>query len=111
MSTKDEILQTFRDGSLLTKIIMINSAVFIVVALLNLFFWLFNSNLSMAHYLQLPASPSVLLMQPWSILSFMFLHENFVHFIINILILYWFGTLFMQFFSQRDLVNVYLMGE
>ena len=110
MSTKDEILQTFREGSLLTKIIMINSAIFIVVALLNLVFWLFNSNLSIAHYLQLPASPSVLLMQPWSILSFMFLHENFVHFIINILILYWFGTLFMQFFSQRDLVNVYLMG-
>ena len=93
---------------------MINSAVFIVVALLNLVFWLFNSNLSIAHYLQLPASPSVLLMQPWSILSLCFYTKTLSTFIINILILYWFGTLFMQFFSQRDLVNVSdggLMGE
>ena len=40
----------------------------------------------------------------------MFLHKNFLHILFNILWLYWFGKVFLEYLDARKLVGVYLLG-
>jgi membrane associated rhomboid family serine protease len=60
--------------------------------------------------LMMPASLSRLLTQPWSILSYMFLHEGIFHILFNMLFLYWFGLLIHQNLGSRRLANLYILG-
>ena len=75
----DEIKASFRQGSVLTKLIYINLGVFIVVKVLSVFFILFNSSLGgfeeksvvfqsdFLTYLMFPASPARFIFRPWSV--------------------------------------------
>jgi len=110
MGIKEEIRNSFKEGSTLTKLIYINLGLFVVVGLTNVIMMLFNIYSDWTHYLMLPASLGTLLYTPWTIVSYMFFHTGFIHLIFNVLILYWFGKIFMNFFSQRDLVGLYLIG-
>ena len=40
----------------------------------------------------------------------MFLHEGFMHILFNMLNLFWFGRLFTMYFSEKQLVGLYLLG-
>jgi hypothetical protein len=40
----------------------------------------------------------------------MFLHKDIWHILFNMLWLYWFGTIFLQYLDQKKLVSVYLLG-
>lgn len=110
MSIKEDITQSFKEGSLLTKLIYINLGVFVLVNLLLVGFRLFDGPTEWMNYLLLPSYLPSLVRVPWTILSYMFLHTGFIHLIFNVLTLYWFGTIFSQFFSQKDLVGIYLLG-
>lgn len=106
----DDIKYNFKTGGLLTKLLYINLGVFIVSKLV---FSIFNvvgiENLWLRH-LELPATLDKLIYQPWSLLSYMFLHLDFFHVLFNLLALYWFGNLFLRFFSQKQLVGNYIIS-
>jgi membrane associated rhomboid family serine protease len=103
--------RTFRDGSILTKFIYINVGAFIVIRLTAVFFILFNIHpLFFLDYLQMPSSPIQLLYKPWTIITYMFIHYDFLHILFNMLWLYWFGKIFLQFFTPRQLGGVYILG-
>lgn len=101
-----------RDNSLY-KLIAINLIVFFVVLILRVFLTigglgeLYKSGLS---WLMMPASLPKLATQPWSILTYMFLHEGVFHILFNMLFLYWFGLLIHQFLGSRKLANLYILG-
>jgi len=57
-----------------------------------------------------PASFSALILKPWTVFTYMFLHEGFFHVLFNMLWLYWFGRIFSDYFDQKKLVSVYIMG-
>jgi len=40
----------------------------------------------------------------------MFLHKNFLHILFNLLWLYWFGRIFLEYLDGKKLVGVYLLG-
>jgi membrane associated rhomboid family serine protease len=40
----------------------------------------------------------------------MFVHEGFLHLLFNMLWLYWFGQIFMQYFTGRTLGSLYVLG-
>jgi membrane associated rhomboid family serine protease len=103
--------RTFRSGSILMKFIYINVGVFIVIRLTAVCFILFNIHpFSFLHYLQMPSSPVQLLYKPWTIITYMFTHYDFLHILFNMLWLYWFGRIFLQFFTPRQLGGVYILG-
>ena len=58
----------------------------------------------------LPASLHRFILQPWSLLSYMFMHAGFLHILFNMLWLYWFGSLFLYFFSGKHLRGLYVLG-
>ena len=105
MSIIDEIKASFKSGSTLARLIYINLAVFVIVNLVEVFYFLLNIHASYPNFLLLfavPADLGQLASRPWSPLTYMFLHKNFLHILFNLLWLYW--------LDSRKLVGVYLLG-
>ena len=95
------------------KFIFINVAVFILVHLIGLLIFFFTgvSGSSMvAYWLALPADFGQLILKPWSIITYMFLHEGFLHIAFNMLILYFGGQIFLQFLDAKKLIGTYILG-
>ena len=57
-----------------------------------------------------PASVERFAYQPWSIFSYMFVHVDVFHVLFNMIWLYWFGRLFLDFFSSKHLRGLYILG-
>lgn len=106
-----DLKETFRKGNIYIQLIYINAGIFIFTTLLEVMLKLFNRSLgSIFEWLELPASFTRLLIQPWSILTYMFMHAGLMHILFNMLWLYWFGALFLNFFSAKHLRGVYILG-
>jgi membrane associated rhomboid family serine protease len=113
MTIIDEIKDSFRRGSVLTRLIYVNLAVFVAVKLIQVLFFLFNigeAGTLIIGWLAVPASFSELLSRPWTIFTYMFLHEGFLHILFNILWLYWLGRIFLEYLDGRKLLGVYILG-
>jgi membrane associated rhomboid family serine protease len=61
-------------------------------------------------YFTLPASIPLLIKKPWSIISYMFLHQSFIHLLFNMLWLYFGGQIFLSFFDNKKLISTYVLG-
>ncbi len=60
--------------------------------------------------LSLPASLNALLYKPWTLVTYFFTHVRFFHILFNMLFLYWFGMILMEFLGSEKLVNLYVLG-
>lgn len=108
---REEIKESFRKGSMLTRLIYINLAVFIAVNLIIVFGYLFNSDTSfILNWLAVPADLQTLITRPWTLITYMFLQKGFLHVLFNVLALYWFGRIFMHYLDQQRLLYVYILG-
>lgn len=110
----DGIKDSFKEGSNLTKLIYINFGVFLIVKIVGVLTFLFNLETSqvpfLVYWLSVPAETSALLGRPWTVFSYMFLHEGFLHILMNMLWLFWFGRIFLSYLDQKKLVSIYLIG-
>ncbi len=110
----ENLKNAFRhNNNSLFKLIAINLLVFFAVMVIRVLMTIggFGDWYSMGlSYLMMPASLSRLVTQPWSIFTYMFLHEGFFHILFNMLFLYWFGLLVHQFLGSRKLANLYILG-
>ena len=101
----------FRRGDIVTRLLYINIGVYLLVAVVGLVMTLFRLPWSSyVGYLELPAWPERFLRQPWSLLTYMFMHAGLLHLVFNMLWLFWFGRLFLMFFSSKHLRGLYLLG-
>ena len=111
MAFIDEIKRSYSQGSMLMRLIFINIAVFVILVLLAVGAVLFNTNPDvMTRWVQLPSDLGMLLRRPWTLLTYMFAHLDFLHILLNMLWLYWLGRIFMEFFSPKQLSGLYLLG-
>jgi membrane associated rhomboid family serine protease len=113
MGILEDIKKTFHNGSNLMKIIYINIAVFILISLTAIIGFLITNPVIAERAIDLLAVPSSLqklLVRPWTLITYMFLHKDIWHILFNMLWLYWFGTIFLQYLDQKKLVSVYLLG-
>lgn len=107
----EDIKSTFRRGDLNVKLIYVNTAVFIVTAFVQIALTLFKLNAdSVLDYFELPASVAILLRQPWSIITYMFMHASLLHLLFNMLWLFWIGHIFLDFFTARHMRGLYILG-
>jgi membrane associated rhomboid family serine protease len=63
-----------------------------------------------SEYLFLPASATEVLFKPWSVITYFFTHEDFFHILFNMIFLYWFGNLIVEFLGSRRLISLYVLG-
>ncbi len=99
-----EIKNSFNRGSMLTKLIYLNVGIFLLVFIVSIFFKDF------ANWLSVPGDFKTLLYRPWTIITYMFVHEGFLHILFNLLWLFWFGKMFLTYFNDKQLLAVYLLG-
>lgn len=106
-----DLKEKFRRGNVFVQLIFINVAVFVVTSLITILLQLFNRSIGeVFELLALPASLERFVEQPWSLLTYMFMHSGFLHILFNMLWLYWFGQLFLSFFSGKHLRGLYILG-
>lgn len=93
---------------------MINVGVFIVDYFLWLFVSFFFSNPELykqiVNYFFVPSSITNLILQPWSLLTYMFFHADWMHILFNMIFLYVFGRILHDFLSNRKILPVYILG-
>lgn len=102
-----------RPNNGLIRIILINLIVYAVLIVLRVIL-----NLSGAagvfsmiiHQLMLPSDFGTFLTKPWTLLTYMFAHEDFFHILFNMLFLYWFGQLIMDYLGSKKFVNIFVLG-
>jgi membrane associated rhomboid family serine protease len=109
----DDIKATFRNGNNLTRLIYINIAFFLIITIIGVIgFLLVNPEIvnQTIRFLSVPSSIQTLLVRPWTLLTYMFTHKELLHILVNLLWLYWFGKIFLEYLDQKKLVAVYLLG-
>jgi membrane associated rhomboid family serine protease len=113
MGIWDDIKLTFRNGSNLTRLIYINIGVFVLITIIAGIGFLLNDQevaVKALNIFSVPASLSTLLARPWTLITYMFTHKDIWHILFNMLWLYSFGRIFLEYLDQRKLVAVYLLG-
>lgn len=106
-----DLKNDFRRASISQQFIYINCGIFVVTALVAIVGMLFNvGNYSWMEWLELPAWLPQFIKQPWSLVTYMFLHAGLFHLLFNMLWLYSFGQLFLMFFSARHFRGLYFLG-
>lgn len=106
----DDFKMQFRTGDVTTRLIIFNivlSAIPLVVYGLS---FLFGQAVALLPYVSLSSSITDLAWKPWSPLSYMFFHAGIWHLIVNMLMLSFAGRLFLTFFTQKQLLGLYLLG-
>jgi len=111
----DEIHKLCKSQSILPRLITINGIVWLAVTFVIVVAYLFNiSDIEMkgliVEYLGIPADIQNLVYRPWTLVTYMFLHINFWHILFNMLWLFWFGKIFLEFLNRKQLLVTYIMG-
>jgi len=108
----EDIKKHYKNGSALIKLIFVNLGLFLAVYIIGNVLYLLNIGSSdvLFKYLSLPASFSEIIGQPWSLVTYMFLHEGLWHMSMNMLVLYFGSQIFGQYLNQKKLVLVYILG-
>jgi membrane associated rhomboid family serine protease len=107
----DELKYSFKGNNNFKILIYLNLIVFVCIILVNAVAYLFNyTEFDIVSWLALPANPGSILFKPWTIITYMFTQSGFFHILFNLLVFYWFGKLFLQYLSQRQLLGVYILG-
>jgi membrane associated rhomboid family serine protease len=118
-SPLDGIKRFFTGKSMLSRLIIINIAVFILVNLIKLYFFLFQIDPSLygvaditlfTYWTAVPADLHMLASKPWTAFTYMFLHENLWHLFFNMIMLYFAGIIFKEYLGNKKLLIVYIFG-
>ena len=101
----EDLKRSWASGSILHRLIYLNIAVFLTLSVVTIF-------IKDEGLLWLESSPNfkVLEERPWSVATYMFVHEKFWHLIVNMLPLWWFGRMYQNEVGSRKLLSTYVMG-
>ena len=111
MSIIDDLKLRYQQGSIVQKLIYINVGIFVITLLISVFSGLYRSEGNfLTNWFSLDSELDVWLTKPWSILTYGFLHGGFLHLLFNMIALHYIGNLFIDYFTQKQLLTFYLLG-
>ncbi|MFD2528301.1 rhomboid family intramembrane serine protease [Polaribacter marinaquae] len=111
MSFIDNLKYKYKSGNIIEKLIYINVGVFLVTLILKVFSGLYKSNQNFVfEWFSLDDKLNIFISRPWSIISYGFLHADFIHLLFNMITLYFIGNLFIQYFTQKQALTFYILG-
>ncbi|MBK7963872.1 MAG: rhomboid family intramembrane serine protease [Bacteroidetes bacterium] len=110
----ENIKARFGAATSLYRLLGINVAVFLVLMILRTLLFILGADFVIFDFLveklSMPSNIGQLLLQPWSLVTYMFLHVDFMHILFNLLILYWTGSLFAEYLGNDKLWTTYVLG-
>ena len=99
-SLNQDIKKKLSNLNVLEKIIAVNAVVFLLALILRFDFVWF----------ELPSDFLKFIVKPWAIITYAFLHYDFLHLLFNMLWLYFLGRMFLNLFSYKMALNIYFLG-
>jgi len=111
MSFLKDIQAHFKKGSIVEQLIYINIGMFILTLIIGSFSGLFKGQGNFIYdWFSLSSSFDVFITRPWTIISYGFLHADFLHILFNCIVLFYFGKLFLDYFTAKQLLSFYVLG-
>jgi len=106
-----KLYYNYQQRNIVERIIILNVGIFVLTYLFNTLSFLFNveGNFIMTWF-SLKPDFDLLLYRPWTIITYGFLHAGFFHILFNMMILYYFGNLFLDFFSSKQFLTYLILG-
>jgi membrane associated rhomboid family serine protease len=92
---------------LIASVVIVTGAIWLLYFLALIFdaptghFW---------RYFALPGDWHSFIKQPWSLLTYAWIHTGLVGFFINLLLLYYLGNLFLTFFDEKKMMRLFWTG-
>ncbi|CAM3196387.1 rhomboid family intramembrane serine protease [Empedobacter stercoris] len=106
----DDLKLKYSSGNSATKLIYINVVVFFTLLIVDFILRTVANSIINTTDLFALSSFDDLLTKPWQIFSYSWLHGNLFHLIMNMVLLYFVGQMFLQQFQNRNLVTFYIFG-
>lgn len=109
----ENLYKKYRDSDVVGKYIFVNVALYVLLLFIGVFSVLFNAGTLSADvlsFVELPASLGELALRPWTVFTYMFIHAGLWHILWNMFALYFFGKIFLNFYSVRHFVGIYILG-
>jgi membrane associated rhomboid family serine protease len=109
----EDVKRQFSYGNMVTRLIIVNVAVYVVVNIVYVAFshgQVESAYTTFIHWLAMSSDATYVLTHPWIVLTHMFLHEGFRHILWNMLILYWFGRIIGDLLGDHRVLPLYLFG-
>ncbi|MBL7941104.1 MAG: rhomboid family intramembrane serine protease [Flavobacteriales bacterium] len=111
MGLQDDLRTQWRSGGMVVRLILINVAVFVVLHLVDLPFWLANAQPpDVLRWLKSTSDVYTLLYTPWTVITYMFTHWDLMHIFFNMLVLWFAGRMFEDLLGGRRMLGNYLLG-
>lgn len=108
MGIIDDLKLQYKTGGIALQLIFWNIGIAVVLLLLQAFLPVLHAQIM--YWLQLSSLPSELVFKPWTLISYAFVHANFLHLLFNLLILNFASRLFLTFFTQKQFFGLYLLA-
>lgn len=115
-SILDELKHQYKTGGMFMKLIFINVIVFLVINLIGVAGRLSGGGTQIlleglvSDVFTIQTGLKAFITHPWGIFTSIFSHQGFFHLLFNMVMLYTFGRIFLQFFSQKRLLYTYILG-
>ena len=108
---KDQIRHKLRSANIAEQIIYVNIIVFLLTFITKAIFGLMEwGENPFFNWFALPENFNDFFSKPWTIISYGFLHADFWHILFNLIMLFYLGNIFLDFFSKRDFLIYYFSG-
>ena len=111
MSNYNKLLDKYLQLSIAEKIISFNIILYVLPLVVFVFFYLFKiPKINFYYYFELLPNISDLLFRPWSLITYGFIHASIGHLFWNMILFYYFSTLFLNLFKGDYLIALFCLG-
>ncbi len=111
MSRYYKLLDKYSQLNIAEKIIFVNVILFVLPLVVFVFFYLFKiPKINFYYYFELLPNISGLLFRPWSLITYGFIHASIGHLFWNMILFYYFSTLFLNLFKGDSLIALFCLG-
>lgn len=110
MSLLDDLKMQLRSGDITMRLIVLNIILFVVPNVIAALVHLSGYKIDFLYYVSLSSTISDLLWKPWSILTYSFFHAGIWHIIFNLIMFNFAAKVFMTYFTQKQLLGLYVSG-
>ncbi|WP_026724844.1 rhomboid family intramembrane serine protease [Flavobacterium sasangense] len=108
MNILDDLKLQYNTGGMVQKLIFWNIGCFLLSLV---FFYSFSVvKFQIPTWIALSSDFGTFIRTPWTLITFNFFHAGFLHLIFNLMVLHFSGRLFSTYFTDKQLLGVYVLG-
>jgi membrane associated rhomboid family serine protease len=108
MNILDDLKMQYKLGVISLKMIYWNIGCFLVSLLFTLLPKVVGFDF--INWVALSSEPSVFILKPWTLLTYAFFHDDFLHLFFNMIVLNFSSYLFLTFFTSKQYLGLYVLS-